>query len=57
MGGAARALNSAESLRALAMLCRGPMDVATLCEHSGMEPAAVAELLRHPGCAARSIAA
>ena len=40
--------NSAESLRALAMLCRGPMDVATLCEHSGMAPAAVAELLRHP---------
>lgn len=40
--------NSSECLRALAMLCRGPMDVATLCEHSGMEPAAVADLLRHP---------
>ncbi|WP_080945428.1 LysR family transcriptional regulator substrate-binding protein [Delftia tsuruhatensis] len=46
--------NSAESLRALAMLCRGPMDVATLCEHSGMAPAAVAELLRRrPGLRVR----
>lgn len=40
--------NSAESLRALAMLCRGPMEVATLCKHSGMKAAVVAELLRHP---------
>lgn len=40
--------NSAECLRALAMLCRGPMEVALLCEHSGMEDRAVAQLLCHP---------
>lgn len=40
--------NSSECLRALAMLCRGPMEVAVLCEHSGMEARAVAQLLRHP---------
>ena len=40
--------NNSECLRALAMLCRGPMEVALLCEHSGMQARAVAELLRHP---------
>ncbi|MBB1648521.1 MULTISPECIES: hypothetical protein [Delftia] len=40
--------NSSECLRALAMLCRGPMEVALLCEHSGMQASAVAQLLRHP---------
>ncbi len=40
--------NRAECLRALAMLCRGAVDVPALCEHSGMEPEDLAQLLMHP---------
>lgn len=40
--------NRAECLRALAMLCRGPMDVPTLCEHSGMAPETAVQLLLQP---------
>lgn len=40
--------NRAECLRALAMLCRGQMDVSMLCEHSGMAPEAVVQLLMQP---------
>lgn len=40
--------NRAECLRALAMLCRGAMDVPSLCEYSGMEPEGLAQLLMQP---------
>lgn len=40
--------NRAECQRALAMLCRGPLEVSRLCEHSGMEPEAVVQLLMQP---------
>ena len=40
--------NRAECLRALAMLCRGAMDVPSLCEYSGMAPEGLAQLLMQP---------
>ncbi|WP_280188097.1 hypothetical protein [Delftia sp. PS-11] len=53
--------NRAECLRALAMLCRGPMDIPALCEHSGISCETAIELLQQPGlrsllhCSLRSV--